>query len=172
MARKQREVVERCEELRKLAVADPWHGEALGTLLWALGLAELPPYDEPCAPDALDADLARAELRPAAELERERQVARLWHWRARTADLAEDGAPDLPERFASLDQAVAAAAVRGHERGLIGPPHRGDFRAYGKIYRHLGVDERTEAHLIAAERHHALAWACGEGGWDDVALDT
>jgi len=161
--RKQREVIERCEALA---------GEARGTLLWALQLADLPPYDQPFAPEALEARPADGRLRPPDELDRERQSARLWHWRARTADLADNGAPDLPERFASLDQAVAAAAVRGHERGLLPQPLRGDFRAYGKIYRHLGADERAEAHSIAAERHHALAWLCGEGSWDDVPLDT
>lgn len=161
--RKQKEVVEQCGAV---------DGEARGTLLWALQLAELPPYDQPFAPEALDASLTGAQLRAADEIDRERQSARLWHWRARTADLADHGAPDLPERFASLDQAVAAAAVRGSERGLLPPPLRGDFRAYGKIYRHLGTDERAEAHSLAAERHHALAWLCGEGAWDDTPLDT
>lgn len=161
--RKQKDVVEQCGAVE---------GEALGMLLWALHLAELPPYDQPFPPEALEASLAEARLRPADEIDRERQSARLWHWRARTADLADEGAPELPDRFSSLDQAVAAAAVRGSERGLLPPPLRGDFRAYGKIYRHLGADERAEAHAIAAERHHALAWLCGEGAWDDVPLDT
>src|SRR5690348_5666316 len=151
--RKQRDVIERCEALE---------GEARGALLWALQLADLPPYDQPFAPEALAARPQDGQLRPPDELDRERQSARLWHWRARTADLADNGAPDLPERFASLDQAVAAAAVRGHERGLLPQPLRGDFRAYGKIYRHLGANERAEVHSIAAERHHALAWLCGE----------
>lgn len=173
MPRKQRDVVQRCETLRRQAADDPWQGEALGALLWTLGLAELPPYDTPFAPAALDAQPAAGELRPAGELERERQTARLWHWRARTADLVDGDTMELPGRFASLDQAVAATAVRGHERGLLPAPLRGDFRAYGKIYRHLAAEERTEAHAIAAERHHALAWACGEAeAWDDVVLDT
>lgn len=173
MPRKQRDVVQRCETLRRQAADDPWQGEALGVLLWALRLAPLPPYDTPFAPEALAAPLAEADLRPAEEIVREHEIARLWHWRARTADLLENGAPQLPDRFASLDQAVAAAAVRGHERGLLSAPLRGDFRAFGKIYRHLSVDERAEAHAIAAERHHALAWLCGEGpSWEDVPLDT
>ncbi|HEV2590986.1 MAG TPA: hypothetical protein VGU02_03740 [Gaiellaceae bacterium] len=161
--RKQREVAEQCEAVE---------GEARGALLWALQLTEMPPYDEPFDEDALGAALADGRLRADDELKRERATARLWHWRARTADLMDEGAPDLPDRFASLDQAVAAAAVRGHERGLLPPPLRGDFRAYGKIYRHLAADERAKAHGIAAERHHALAWLCGEGDWNDVALDT
>ena len=161
--RKQRDVVEQCG-----AVA----GEARGALLWALQLADMPAYDEPFAPDALKPRLADGRLRAEDELDRELMTARLWHWRARTADLAEGGTQAALDRFESLDQAVAAAAVRGHERGLLPAPLRGDFRAYGKIYRHLGPDERAEAHAIAAERHHALAWLCGEEAWDDVALDT
>ena len=166
-------MVERCQALKRAVPADPWHGEALGTLLWALELAELPPYDRPFGPAALQAAPDAGELRPAEELESEREGARLWHWRARTADLAENGAPELPERFASLDQAVAATAVRGHERGVLPAPLRGDFRAYGTIYRELEAEDRAEAHAIAAERHHALAWLCTEGTtWDDTPLDT
>ena len=161
--RKQRDVVEQCGAVQ---------GEARGALLWALQLAEMPAYDQAFAPDALTAQPAAGHLRAEDELERARLTARLWHWRARTADFADEGSLDLPERFASLDQAVASAAVRGHEQGLLPAPLRGDFHAYGKIYRHLGPDERAEAHAIAAERHHALAWLCGEGAWDDVPLDT
>jgi hypothetical protein len=173
MARRHRDVVERCEALRGETLNDPWSGEALGTLLWALGLAELPPYDTPFETEALAVGFDGAALRPADELDRERQTARLWHWRARTADLSVDGAPELPERFTSLDQVVAAVAVRGHERGLLPPPLRGDFKANEKIYRHLDAHESAVGHTIAAERHHALAWACGEGeSWVDVNLDT
>ena len=38
---------------------------------------------------------------------------------------------------------------------------RGDFRAYGKVYRHLTPEQHAEAHSIAGERHHALNWLCG-----------
>ena len=50
---------------------------------------------------------------------------------------------------------------------------RGDFHAYGKVYRHLTPEQHAEAHSIALERHHALNWLCGAGSdWDDVPLDT
>lgn len=173
MARRHRDIVERCETLRGETLNDPWNGEALGALLWSLGLVEMPAYDTPFMTEALTAPLAAATLRSADEIESARQTARLWHWRARTADLTDAGAPQLPEPFSSLDQAVAAVAVRGHERGLLPQPLRGDFKAGEKIYRHLDADERAVAHTIAAERHHALAWACGDGeNWNDVPLDT
>lgn len=181
----ERVVLQRCEELRAGlrealgdgAGADPeavWHGEALGTLLWALQLAELPPYDEPFDPDEVAAsDLGGAELRDAEEIDLEREAARLWHWRARTADLQADGVTSLPERYSSYDQLVASVAMRGYDQGFLPEPVRGDFRAYGADYRRLDPERRDEAHAIAAERHHALSWLTGPGTtWDQVSLDT
>jgi hypothetical protein len=186
--RSQGEVVERCHELRdevrsalaQLPSEDPavvdavWRGEALGTLLWALQLVELPAYDQPFDPaEVVAVDTDGADLRDAEEVELERESARLWHWRARTTGLQAAGAVDLPERYATFDQLIAATAMRGYEQGLLPPPMRGDFRAYGKVYRHLAPEQLAEAHSIALERHHALNWLAGEGdGWDDVPLDT
>jgi hypothetical protein len=186
--RSRAQVVERCQALRsevaaaleRLPSQDPavvdavWRGEALGTLLWSLGLLELPPYDRPFDTDEVVAANASAgELRDPDELELERDSARLWHWRARTTELQQSGALELPARYASFDQLIAATAMRGHDEGLLPVPIRGDFRAYGKVYRHLTPEQHAEAHSIAAERHHALNWLAGEGTrWDDVPLDT
>ena len=186
--RPQGEVVERSralgEELRaalaKLPNDDPavvdavWRGEALGTLLWALQLIELPPYDQPFDPEQVAAaGLEEAELRAAEEIELERDSARLWHWRARTTGLQAAGALELPERYSTFDQLIAATAMRGYEQGVLPAPMRGDFRAYGKVYRHLAPEQHAEAHSIAVERHHALNWLCGAGEtWDEVPLDT
>jgi hypothetical protein len=188
--RSQGEVVERCRALQaELAAAlarvpaagsDPvvvdavWRGEALGTLLWALQLVELPAYDTPFAPDEVGRTaFDEARLREADDLELERESARLWHWRARTTALQAAGTLELPPRYASFDQLIAATAMRGYEQGFLPPPVRGDFGAYGKVYRHLSPEQHAEAHSIAVERHHALNWICGNGSsWDDVPLDT
>jgi hypothetical protein len=186
--RSQGEVVERCRALRdevraalaELPTEDPavvdaiWRGEALGTLLWSLQLVELPPYDEPFDPEEVVAvETGDAALRDEDELQLERESARLWHWRARTTGLQAAGTLELPERYATFDQLIAAIAMRGFEQGLLPAPIRGDFRAYGKVYRHLTPEQQAEAHSIALERHHALNWLCGEGeSWDDVPLDT
>jgi len=186
--RSRSQVVERCQALRdevtralaqlpshEPAVVDGiWRGEALGTLLWSLHLLELPPYDRPFDTDeVVEANPAAGELRDADELELERDAARLWHWRARTSELQASGALDLPARYSSFDQLIAATAMRGHDEGLLPPPIRGDFRAYGKVYRHLTPEQQAEAHSIAVERHHALNWLAGEGtSWADVPLDT
>jgi hypothetical protein len=188
--RSQGEVVERCralrDELRAALARLPeegatppvvdavWRGEALGTLLWALQLAELPAYDHPFDTTAVvESELEGAELRDPEEISLERDSARLWHWRARTTELQGTGKLELPDRYASFDQLIAATAMRGYEQGVLPPPMRGDFRAYGKVYRHLEPDQHAEALSIALERHHALNWLCGEGSsWDDVPLDT
>ena len=157
------------------AVVDAiWRGEALGTLLWALQLLELPAYDQPFdAAEVAAVQLDEADLRDAEEIELERDSARLWHWRARTTSLQAAGALELPERYATFDQLIAATAMRGYEQGVLPAPMRGDFRAYGKVYRHLSPEQHAEAHSIAVERHHALNWLCGAGEtWDDVPLDT
>ena len=39
--------------------------------------------------------------------------------------------------------------MRGHDEGLLPAPARGDFRAYGKVYRHLSPEQHAEAHSIA-----------------------
>ena len=188
--RSRREVVGRCTALTALvrealaqlpggeddaAVVDAvWQAEGLGTLLWALGRIGLPPYDLPFDHDRLLAvTLDGAALRPAEEVELARRTARLWHWRARTRELQARADVEPPPRYASFDQLVAATAMRGYEQGLLPPPMRGDFRAYGKVYRHLSPEQQAEAHSIALERHHALNWLVGEGSsWDDVPLDT
>ncbi|HEX4679681.1 MAG TPA: hypothetical protein VH210_10825 [Gaiellaceae bacterium] len=186
--RSQGEVVERSQalgdELRvalaKLPDDDPavvdaiWRGEALGTLLWALQLLELPAYDQPFdAEEVAAVSLDDAHLRGGDEIELERDSARLWHWRARTTSLQTAGALELPERYATFDQLIAATAMRGYEQGVLPAPMRGDFRAYGKVYRHLAPEQHAEAHSLAVERHQALNWLCGAGeSWNDVPLDT
>src|SRR5436190_18189119 len=107
--RSRREVLARCGALTSLvhealaqlpdgaddpAVVDAvWQAEGLGVLLWALGRLGLPPYDLAFDHDRLlAAPLDGATLRPAAEIEQARQTARLWHWRARTSELQQEGA--------------------------------------------------------------------------------
>jgi uncharacterized protein DUF4272 len=153
-----------------------WRGEALGTLLWAATLIEaLPPYDRPFDHVAIarDVRLADAELRPRDEIEGERESARLWHWRARTAIVQQDGLTALSPRWMSFDQLIAATAMKGHDRGLLPTPLRGDFPVVGKPYRVLSDEERALAYSIASERHYALEWLCSPGKeWEQVDTNT
>jgi hypothetical protein len=183
-------VIERCRALAALVEPallraqegddDPevvealWQCEGLGVLLWAFGLVELPPYDRPFDHAALlEIDVGDARLRPAADVTGARDAARLWLWRARTTAVREAAEVELPAPWTSFDQLVAATAMRGHERGLLPRPLRGDFPAFGTVYRALGDDQYAEALSIAWERQRALEWLSGLGeSWDDVPVDT
>lgn len=151
-----------------------WLGEALGTLLWALTAVELPAYDTPFDYDALlGEELLNPQFRPADEIERARDAAQLWHWRARTATLQAQGDVALPAPWVSFDQLIAATAMRGFESGVLPEPRRGDFSAFGTAYKQLDPAQSALAHSIAHERHRALNWLCGLGStWEDVPTDT
>jgi hypothetical protein len=153
-----------------------WRAEGLAMLVWALGLQdELPAWDEPVDPLELarTLDLNGAELRDDEELADALEAARLWHWRARTTLLEQDPDVELPERWDSFDQLIAATAMKGYEDGYLPQPRRGDFPALGKAYRHLSHDEHALTLSIAGERHFALAWVNGlSDEWDATPTDT
>ena len=89
-------------------------------LLWAMGLAELEPYDRPFDAEWLLATpTAHGSLRAKAEIEHARETARLWHWRARTDLLRAGDSVELPADWDSFEQLIAVAAMRGYERGLL-----------------------------------------------------
>jgi hypothetical protein len=189
--RSRREVIERIRAISeplKIALgllpdgeSDPavidavWQAEGLGMLFWALGLVELEPFDKHFDPEWLIATpTAHGTLRAKAEIEHALDSARLWHWRART-DMLAAGEPglELPEQWASLEQLVAVAAMRGYERGLLQSPLRGDFAAFGTGYRELSPGQRAELVSIAYERHRALEWLCGAGkSWAETPTGT
>lgn len=98
-----------------------WRSEALGVLLWALGsFDEMPPYDErferlPASVPLLapTADFRRtASLRPAEEIGHARDLAEVWHRRARQRQLADGDDPQVES--GEVDADVAAAAVERH----------------------------------------------------------
>ena len=110
---------------------------------------------------------------PSVRRQFRRETARLWHWRARTAVLEAHGYEELPQEWQSFDQLVGATAMRGFERGLLPRPLRGDFPAFGVVYRELSFEQQEEAYQIAWQRHRALNWLCGLGKtWDAVPTDT
>ena len=188
MRRSRDEVVDRCRTLRVRALDgrarlagggfDPdaveaaWCAEALGTLLWALALVDLPDYDTSFGRAVLGARPEEGELRHDSELERAHETARLWHWRARTAELEADGALEPTAPYASVAQLVAATAMRGHEGGLLPEPYRGDLPAFGTTYALLGAEQLGNALSIACERHRALSWLTSGDAWAEVVLDT
>lgn len=77
-----------------------WLGESTTCLLWSLRMIpKLPAYDREADPtlagrlrsESIPDLIRQASLRPKKEVEKQRQIAELWHWRALTRRLQEQG---------------------------------------------------------------------------------
>lgn len=167
-----------------------WLVESLQTLMWALSLvSESPPYDNMADHDILKTIpsvdvggfIGSACLRPRAQIDRARDIAEFWHWRARTRELIELGEA-LPSDeklkaagFHSYDDIVRVTARKAAEEGAIPACIENDFPARGKAYRELSRHEWVEVRSIAIQRHFTLNWLCGyarENRWDETPTDT
>jgi len=167
-----------------------WRAQALDVLLWALGITDaINAYDVEASPDVLKlipADLlsrdpVRLQLRPATPLERERNVAELWHWRSRTRQLQVEGYPfqgnrDLDKMgIRGYPDLIRQTAEMARDNGDIPRVIDGDFPAFGKPYRALTPEEWSIVTSITIERHFALNWLCGYAPgnrWDETPTDT
>jgi hypothetical protein len=161
-----------------------WSAESAGVLMWALDLiASMPPYDaqfdlallklfpQEGAPSLVDG----AALRPQADVAKARDVAELWHWRARTTQLQKEHGGSYRVEDLTLDDIVRAAAQQAHANGDIPRPIGDDFPAHAKAYKNLSDVEWSQMMSIAVERHKALNWLCGFAPgnlWDATPTDT
>jgi hypothetical protein len=161
-----------------------WLAESITCLLWALKIIPgMPSYDQESSHEIVNAlpansikDLIKqAHLRPEEEIKKQRNIAELWHWRARTRELQEEGYLfQLPSGY-TIEQVIELAALKGAENGDLPHPIRSDFAARGKPYRDLSLEEFAVLTSIAQERHKALNWLCGfssSGLWKDTPTDT
>ena len=161
-----------------------WLAESIACLHWALKIIpEMPSYDQEASHELVNALPAnsikeliqQAHLRPKEEIKRQRNVAELWHWRARTRRLQEDGHLfQLPGGY-TIEQVIELTALKGAESGDLPRPIGSDFPAMGKPYRDLSFEEFAILTSIAQERHKALNWLCGfssSGQWADTPTDT
>ncbi len=161
-----------------------WLAESIACLLWALQMIpSLPPYDQETGSDlvqefkaaSIQEAVNRAQLRPKDEIEKQRNLAELWHWRARTRRLQEEGKLDGQYSGLTIAQIIAMTASKAADKGDIGQPINGDFPALGKSYGELTSDEFAVMTSIAQERHKAFNWLCGRsksGLWADTPTDT
>ena len=150
-----------------------WRVESLGVIVWALGLLpRLPGFDEPFGDelaDVLDIEsweslVAEAKLRSASEIDRMRDLAALWNWRAQI------GTPPYESEEDEVD--VSEEAKSAHAIGMVSTLISGDLAVRGRAYHEISEDELEELGSIALERHYALNWLCGFAeDWDSVPTD-
>ncbi len=159
-----------------------WRTEALGVLIWALGrLPGLPAWDTQLDKQEVVAHtgllggsplLEQSPLRPREEIEAMRDLAELWHWRARTTQLQEGGGVEPPAGL-TFEEIIGMTANGALEAGDVPEVIDNDFPAFGKAYVELDADEYALTTSIAQERHFALNWLCGYSrDWDKTPTDT
>ena len=165
-----------------------WRLEAAQVIAWALGFLEsIPPYDTKAKQDLImgigpaTEVLELARLRPQPDIDKQRNLAELWHWRSRTRQLIDSGRPfpasdDLKAKgFSSYDDIVRFTAARAAQAGYIPSPIDNDFPVMGKAYRDLSSQEWSQLRSLSKERHFALNWMCGYAPgnrWDETPTGT
>ena len=160
-----------------------WLAESITCLLWALRMIqELPAYDQEADPSFVGqlssiTELGqRAKLRSKKEIEKQRRIAELWHWRARTRYLQEQGPLDgESEGIPAIEEIIEKIANRDALIGLLPTPIAGDFPALRTPYRDLSSQEFATLGSISQERHKAFNWLCGyspTGRWADTRTDS
>jgi hypothetical protein len=153
---------------RQQVVDATCRSEGVAVLAWSLGLAELPPPDEqadmellaaalgftPLAPpDDPAAPAPTPALRPGDELERaERRLVAI-HWRVRELQVSPG-----PVDFVRFSQEAWFG-----DFDLFGiPVAERDLAVGGEPISRADDALVRIATSIAAERHHAIAWVCGD----------
>lgn len=144
-----------------------WRAETLGVLLWALyRLEALPHYDTPFEQERVLAPLDVfastidfvwcARLRPTAELQRMRDTAELWDWRAKVMALQRLGV--RPNTHPTFNGIVRSTAEQALQAGKVTHLIDHDLPAFGKAYASLSDDQYDLVRTIAQERTTALGW--------------
>lgn len=155
-----------------------WLSEAAACLLWALEyFPELPPYDERARTEMMQVEFnKRATLRPIEAIKKQRDLAELWHWRARTRQLQELGQmPSVIAGGQTIENILQITSSKADENGAFPAPIGNDFPAFNKAYRDLSIEEFSLATSIAIERHRAFNWLCGlapNNRWSDTPTST
>lgn len=163
-----------------------WRTEALVALVWALGgIKDMPSYTAVSdyewlkqRTDSLtDHDVS---LRPEEEIEHQREIAHLWHWRGRMGMLLQSGEkfPSNPELIQigieSPWDLIGWIAEKAAELGAFEKTVEADFPVEGRPYREAGDDKSVELFMIAFQRHFAFNWLCGhapDNKWDETPTD-
>lgn len=162
-----------------------WLCESIFCLYWALGyISEMLAYDQRADPKSLNKLpvtgsvknlIQNAKLMPLELIEKERDLAELWHWRSRTRQLLSSGqAFSLPQGL-TIDKVLELASDEAAKNGIIPPPIKNDFPAFCRAYRDLTDEQYSLASSIAMERHRAFNWLCGfapENRWSETPTDT
>ncbi len=154
--------------------------ETVEPLLWSIGLVDKLTAPWKFCEDAfgdtlevgidhcLDSLLAKCQPKEQAEIELQRDIAMLWHWRA----IEGDGLPAKCDVKRSL-QEIFGDEIQLALEGI--PFSKGaypDFLAGKKVFRNLDSDTMESIRILSRWRQHAYEWILGDDVWDEVETNT
>ena len=166
---------------KNLTVAG-WRSESLGVILWALRFADFVPafdtrFDLSTVMNTVDVFnptidfIWQAGLRATDEIQRMRDTADLWNWRARAAELQRMGIK--PPEGMSFAEIIRITAEQGYRDGLLPAPLDGDFPVFGCAYSQLSREQAVSLSYIAQHRCAALNWLCElSSEWESLPVDS
>jgi hypothetical protein len=159
-----------------------WRSESLGVILWALRFIDTVPafdtrFDLSTVMNTVDVFtptidfIWQAGLRPADEIQRMRDTADLWNWRARAAELQRMGIK--PPEGMSFAEIIRITAEQGYQEALLPAPIDGDFPAFGNPYSSMTPEQAVNTSFIAQHRCSALNWLCElSSEWENLPVDS
>ncbi|MFZ1937984.1 MAG: DUF4272 domain-containing protein [Terracidiphilus sp.] len=162
-----------------------WLAESIMCLFWALGRRDqIPPYDQEVDPrsnwfvkdEKAREMISTATVRQGEEIEKQRDLAELWHWRCRTHMLltTKKITVALPNGT-PMSEIIRVTAGQAAKDGVFPQSISGDFPVFGKPYREVSEEQLSLLTSIAMERHKALNSLCGYAPgnrWSETPTDT
>jgi hypothetical protein len=171
-----------------------WRNQALAILLWAVSyLSEIRPYDKGYLPietwpilffpinkefmsfvPLTKTFYSHIHLRSLEEINKARETAQHWYWRAQTERIIKKGKIQGAEGLTFLE-IIKMSAKDGYTRGWHGKPIKNDLPIHGKAYADLTEQEFSQTKSLTKERYYALNWLAGystKNNWDEVPTNT
>jgi hypothetical protein len=155
--------------------------EGIEPCLWSISLLqELSNYNQFVVTDfhpplqiGREHDLTKladsCRLKELADIEIQREIAMLWHWRA-----IEGNNPIFEKQ--SVEETILSIFGQEYKSILDQIPHYdkdiGEFLVHYFPVNKLNPQEIAKLALIAQWRHHAFEWILSDDGWEDVSTDT
>lgn len=152
--------------------------ECLEPLLWSIGLEKkISNYDNLVLKDFhstlmigryydLNKLMQKAKLVDIEEIKRQRDIAMLWNWRAKTfgLQLTQDIDNVISKTF--NEDLIKITKIK------LTKESPKDFIALNKPYHLLANNEVAQLEQIALWRQHALEWILSEEEWDNVPISV
>ena len=158
--------------------------ECVPLLFWSIGLLEEPPhyYAETCAYDCVckigfmkdrhdrNALLAQCKMRSKEEIEKQCNIAFLWHWRAVESRLN-------PKWRGNIRQVIHDTFGGAYDHCLdafqmYDGKNNSDLLFNARVIYELDRRSRNAFEMCAEMRHRALEWILCDEDWDETPTDT